>query len=217
MVQLGSTVTLDGGASNDPDGDSLQYRWDFDGDGYWDTDWLSEPTVDTPADAYVAAGIYNVVLSVTDAVGAQSTDTVMVVVYNPEGGFVTGGGWFDSPEGAYTEDPSLTGKATFGFVSKYKKGATVPTGQTEFQFKTGDLNFHSSSYDWLVVTGSDYAKFKGTGTINGAGEYKFQIWAGDDDPDTFRIKIWNDDGVIYDNGMDQPIGGGNIVVHTKKK
>ena len=116
---------------------------------------------------------------------------------------------------------SPTGKATFGFVSKYKKGADVPTGNTEFQFKAGDLNFHSTSYDWLVVTGSDFAKFKGSGTINGQGDYKFQIWAGDNDPDTFRIKIWYEDGggevVVYDNGPDQEIGGGSIVVHTAKK
>jgi len=112
-----------------------------------------------------------------------------------------------------------TGKATFGFVSKYKKGATVPDGNTEFQFKAGNLNFHSTSYEWLVVTGSDFAKFKGEGTINGQGNYKFQIWAGDDSPDTFRIKIWYEDNgtevVVYDNGMDQAIGGGNIVVHNK--
>ena len=117
--------------------------------------------------------------------------------------------------------PPVTGKATFGFVSKYKKGATIPEGQTEFQFKAADLNFHSSSYDWLVVTGSDFARFKGTGTINGEGEYKFMLWAGDGDPDTFRIKIWYevDDTqiVVYDNGMDQPIGGGSIVVHAKDK
>ena len=69
------------------------------------------------------------------------------------------------------------------------------------------------------TTGSDYAKFKGTGTINGEGVYKFQIWAGDDDPDTFRIKIWYEDYgaevVVYDNGMNQEIGGGSIVIHTK--
>jgi len=39
--------------------------------------------------------------------------------------------------------------------------------------------------------------------------------------DTFRIKIWWEDDagehVVYDNGMDQAIGGGSIVVHTKKK
>jgi hypothetical protein len=118
------------------------------------------------------------------------------------------------------------GKATFGFVSKYKKGASIPTGNTEFVFKAADLNFHSSSYEWLVVTGSDYAKFKGTGTINNepapnGEDYKFMLWAGDGEPDTFRIKIWyEDDGqenVVYDNGMEQPIGGGSIIVHTKKK
>ena len=45
------------------------------------------------------------------------------------------------------------------------------------------------------------------------------LWAGDGDPDTFRIKIWYEDGdaeiVVYDNQMHQPISGGNIVIHTK--
>lgn len=165
-------------------------------------------------------GVYSLVLSAKDEVGNEAVSApVFFVVYDPSGGFVTGGGWIDSPAGAYTTDPLLTGKANFSFVSKYKKGATTPTGQTEFVFKTADLNFHSSSYDWLVVTGSNYARFKGTGTINGSGEYKFMLWAGDDDPDTFRIKIWWEEGetekVVYDNGMDQPISGGSIVIHTR--
>jgi hypothetical protein len=48
------------------------------------------------------------------------------------------------------------------------------------------------------------------------------LWAGDDDPDTFRIKIWTEDEntaletVIYDNGYGQGIGGGSIVIHTGK-
>ncbi len=62
------------------------------------------------------------------------------------------GGWITSPAGAYVLDTTLAGKATFGFVSKYQKGATVP-GNTEFQFKVADLNFKSTSYDWLVVAG----------------------------------------------------------------
>ena len=96
----------------------------------------------------------------------------------------------------------------------------MPTGQTEFQFKTAGQNFHSFSYEWLIVTGSDFARYKGSGTINGEGDYKFMLWAGDSEPDTFRIKIWEEDEegvetVIYDNGFDQPIGGGSIVVHSK--
>jgi hypothetical protein len=121
--------------------------------------------------------------------------------------------------------PDLTGKANFGFVSKYKKGATEPTGQTEFVFNAGGLNFHSSSYDWLVVTGSDYAKFKGAGTIKDVpGEFKFMIWARDNGNagDTFTIKIWDEDElgnetIVYENPQDQVIEGGSIIVHTGKK
>jgi hypothetical protein len=118
----------------------------------------------------------------------------------------------------FMNTPSPEGKATFGFVSKYKKGATVPDGNTEFQFKAGDLNFNSTSYQWLVVNqGGTNAQFKGYGTINGAGNYGFMIWAGDGAPDTFHIKIWDagTEVVVYDNGMDQAIGGGSIVVHKK--
>jgi hypothetical protein len=39
-------------------------------------------------------------------------------------------------------EPTLTGKANFGFVSKYQKGQSTPDGNTEFQFKAGDLNLH---------------------------------------------------------------------------
>ncbi len=191
-------ASVDGG-SYDPDGDSIVYS-------------------QNPAGPY-PVGVYTVTLTVTDPYGASDSCQAMLVVYDPSGGFVTGGGWIWSAKGAYIADPWLEGKANFGFVSKYNKGASVPTGQTEFVFQAGDLNFHSSSYDWLVVNqnGSN-AQFKGSGTINGAGDYKFMLWAGDGVPDTFRIKIWQENGgevVVYDNGFNQPIGGGSIVVHTK--
>jgi hypothetical protein len=138
-----------------------------------------------------------------------------------------GGGWIDSPAGAYMEDPNLTRKATFGFVSRYQKGASVPTGNTEFQFQAGGFNFHSTTCEWLLISkGGLTAQFKGSGTVNGALDpndnvYKFMLWAGDGSPDTFRLRIgWEDpDAVehdVYDNGASQPIGGGSIVVHTSK-
>lgn len=115
-------------------------------------------------------------------------------------------------------------------MSKYKKGANVPTGETEFQFKAGNLNFHSSVYEWLVVAGAR-AQFKGSGSINGAGDYGFMLTAidgqvsGGGGNDKFRIKIWdkNSGGVVYDNqvsgnaGDDADpttiIGGGSIIIH----
>jgi len=187
-----------------------------------DFDEVSEG-VEAMIPALTEAGVYEVCVRGTDAAGNTGLEEcIFLVVYDATAGFVTGGGWIMSPEGAYTADPLLTGKANFGFIARYKKGANVPIGNTEFQFNAGDLNFHSSSYDWLVVTGSNFARFKGTGTINGSGEYKFMLWAGDGEPDTFRIKIWTEDAfgvetIEYDNGMNKAIGGGSIVVHTKKK
>jgi hypothetical protein len=179
---------------------------------------------------YSEAGVYTVTLTIENSCGSYSREFQYVVVYDPTGGFVTGGGWIDSPAGAYVPDSSAEGKASFGFVSKYKKGQTTPTGNTEFQFKAGNLNFHSDSYDWLVIAGAK-AMYKGTGTINGMGEYKFMLSAIDADinendsfgVDRFRIKIW-DDTVIYDNQMDDAddadltteIGGGQIVIHKAK-
>jgi hypothetical protein len=174
---------------------------------------------------YNEAGVYEVELIVTDKDLDSGSSNYSILVYDPSAGFITGGGWIDSPAGSYKPDPLLTGKASFGFVSKYKKGTEVPDGNTEFQFKAGDLNFHSDHYKWLIVTGSESAKFMGEGTINGAGIngdlYHFQIWVCDKDPDTIHIRVWyeNEYGEevdVYDNGADQEIGGGSIVIHSKK-
>jgi PKD repeat protein len=231
-VEVGTSIDASAAFSDLDDDDAHSAVWTW-GDGT-----SSDGVVDQDGNAvagshtYDTPGVYAITLTVTDGDGHEGTALFQyVVVYDAEGGFVTGGGWIDSPEGAYAPDPTLTGKANFGFVSKYKKGAKVPTGQTEFQFKVADLNFHSSSYDWLVVAGPK-AKFKGRGTINGTGNYGFMISAVDEkltpstDVDQFRIVIWdkdNGDAIVYDNQMDAPddadpttaIGGGNIVIHKK--
>jgi hypothetical protein len=178
---------------------------------------------------YTAAGVYTVRVMVADSDGSSSQSNFQyVVVYDPNGGFVTGGGWINSPAEAYTPNPTLTGKANFGFVSKYQNGAGVPTGNTQFNFKVANLNFQSTSYQWLVVAGAK-AQFKGSGTINGAGDYDFMLTAidgqvnGGGGVDKFRIRIWDrvSGGIVYDNQMgasdtanpSTAIGGGSIVIH----
>jgi hypothetical protein len=177
---------------------------------------------------YTTPGVYTITVSITDAAGETDEGTSeYIVIYDTAAGFVTGGGWINSPAGAYTAAPSLTGKATFGFVSKYQKGANVPTGNTEFQFKMAGLNFSSTSYDWLVVAGAK-AQYKGIGTINGVGSYHFMLTAidgqvnGGGGLDKFRIKIWDASGhVTYDNQQGASddalpataIQGGSIVIH----
>jgi probable HAF family extracellular repeat protein len=186
--------------------------------------------------SFSSAGVYRITLTVTDSGGRSTQGVRDVVVYDPSAGFVTGGGWFISPVGAYKADESLTGFAYFGFVSRYQKGAAVPTGSTEFKFQTANLNFHSDRYDWLVVSGAR-AQYKGSGTVNGTGDFRFMLTAVDGDrlggpaPDRFRIKIWYYDSAqqmdvtVYDNQMEtslaggydegSAVSGGSIVVHAK--
>lgn len=193
------------------------------------------PGAATATYTFTNAGVYSVKLTVNDNCGGSCTTNqiggldMLVVVYDPSAGFVTGGGWIMSPLGAYTPDPSLTGKATFGFVSRYKKGQTVPTGDTQFQLHCASFEFKSTSYEWLVVSGPK-AQFKGSGQINGAGDYGFLLTAtdgqlnGGSGVDKFRIKIWDKatGSIVYDNATGssddidlanpQGLGGGTIVI-----
>jgi len=230
--QVGSTINASTTFADVGTQDTHTVVWDW-GDGTASAGAVEEANGSGSASgshAYTVAGVYTVKLTVTDDDGGEGESTFQyVVIYDPEGGFVTGGGWINSPAGAYAPDPSLSGKATFGFVSKYKKGASVPTGNTEFQFKVANLNFHSESYEWLVIAGAK-AQYKGTGTINGAGEYRFKLTAidgqinGGGGVDKFRIRIWSDGGgLVYDNQMSAPddadpttaIAGGSIVIHKQ--
>jgi uncharacterized repeat protein (TIGR01451 family) len=184
----------------------------------------------TSSHVYTVPGVYTIRVTVTDDDGSAGYAETMIVVYDSSAGFVTGGGWIDVQPGSYTADPTLSGRANFGFNSQYKKGATVPTGNTEFQFQVANLNFHSEKFDWLVVSGFK-SQFRGTGTINGSGNYKFTLTAYDGQVgggggiDRFRIVISDavSGAVVFDNrngaSMDidaanpQNIAGGSIVIH----
>ena len=180
---------------------------------------------------YFSAGVYTLQVLVTDACQKTASAAYQyLVLYDPSGGFVTGGGWFTSPPGAYTLAPEATGKASFGFVSRYRKGSNIPEGNTDFQFQAGGLKFKSTEYEWLVIAGHK-AMYKGVGDLNGSPGYGFLISAVDGDrksastPDKFRIKIWDAaEAVVYDNQLGSPddaeatlmLGGGSIVIHDGK-
>jgi hypothetical protein len=211
--------------------DSHSGEWDW-GDGSMSDALISDAGgsgTATGSHVYSDPGVYTVTLTVTDDDGgSDQAISQFVVIYDPTAGYVTGGGSINSPEGAYAFDPSLAGKAQFGFVSRYQKGAAVPSGNTQFHFQVADLRFSSTDYQWLVVAGPK-AQYKGSGVINGEGDYGFILTAvdgqrpGGGDVDKFRIKIWDKatEEIVYDNQMGEPdgndpvlaISGGNIAIH----
>lgn len=89
-------------------------------------------------------------------------------------------------------------------------------------------NFHSENFSWLVVSGYK-AQSKGTGTINGAGNYDFTLTAYDGDiagngqTGVDRLRIVITDHATGQRGVRQPrrrldghgLGepGGSIVIH----
>ncbi len=230
-VELGNLVGISVGFAvvGDPAGASVRFVWD---DGTESTVAPDSATSASATHLYGAPGVHGVTVQVTDAQGdVQEGRFEYVVIFDPDGGFVTGGGWIESAPGAYLYDPTLSGRATFGFNSRYHRGQSVPSGQTQFQFQSGDFRFHSTAYEWLVVAGSK-AQYKGVGVVNGVGEYGFLLTAtdgaGKTGVDAFRIKVWDRASgvVVYDNrrgGSDdmdaadpQAIGGGSIVIQRAK-
>jgi parallel beta-helix repeat protein len=86
---IGDDVTFNASDSFDcNDEDELQYHWDFDNDGIWDTDWSSDPmTIHSWDDEYEGV----VVVEVTDGEFYDTDSTTVVVktleatiVFDPE-------------------------------------------------------------------------------------------------------------------------------------
>ncbi len=71
-LERGDTVTLDASASEDPDGEIVEYMWDVDGDGSFEAD--GESTELTLSDC----GSYRVTLQITDDQGVVATDEVVL-------------------------------------------------------------------------------------------------------------------------------------------
>ncbi|GAA4299926.1 hypothetical protein GCM10023183_09720 [Nibribacter koreensis] len=233
-VPVGSSATLSAVVSSSTDGSKLAGVLVV-----FKLDNVEKGTAVTNADGVatlqvsgLSVNVYKVEASTGSGCGLA---TAYLPVYDPTGGFVTGGGWINSPVGALAGSEAV-GKANFGFVSKYKKGTNTVEGNTEFQFAAGSVNFKSSSHaaGTLVIAGSK-ATYKGTGFVNGGTDlHEFMVVATDGQvtggggSDKFRIKIWKKGGpVVYDNekgtaenaelSSNTILGGGSIVIHEAVK
>ncbi|KAL3939962.1 MAG: hypothetical protein SGARI_001179 [Bacillariaceae sp.] len=141
---------------------------------------------------------------------------MVVAVVDPRAGYIEGNGWFTSPSVSYMPFAVVS----FEFDARYEEADSVPSGQTKIH--TIDWEFHSTSYEWLVVSDNGCAKLKGAGAMvktfgavpHGRPEYGFLLTicenasdirkAPKDDHhslDSIRIHVWSlvNGKIIYDN------------------
>jgi len=161
---------------------------------------------------FTASGVYKLKMNITDQKGITTSTTTngdleaIIVVYDPNGGYTYGGGYFASPAGTLKSDPSLTGDVSYGYTLNYYRNATLPKGEVQFEFKVGEFEFNALNFDYLVISNS-MAQFKGTGKIIGGQSgigFTMTVTDGQLDgsgADKIRMKIYNKNTkeIYYDN------------------
>jgi hypothetical protein len=167
--------------------------------------------------------MYSVQLTVSDDDGGSDTKRASgkVVVVDPNAGWITGGGWINSPAESYAAAPSVAGKLTFNVLARYE--GDTPVGSVDFKLSTAKLDFCSRSVAWLMVSGGS-ATLEGLGTLNGAGDYGFSLTVSDGNVDAARIRVWkrSSGAVVFDSQPGTPVdadaltrlGGGSVQIHS---
>ena len=95
--EVSKEVTFDASDSTSPNGDIVEYRWDFSGDGTVDETTTDPVTTHT----YDEAGNYDVTLTVEDAVDATGSTSESLTVFDPDVHLIDDCTVIDEP-GSYT-------------------------------------------------------------------------------------------------------------------
>jgi hypothetical protein len=206
---------------------------DSDGNSY--TDFTGQGTSSITVDWPSAPGLFKVSVSYGGPGGGcvVSTAVMYVHVFDPRAGFVTGGGWSDSPVTPDYELMHASGSAYWGFVAKYKdKGSDHVQGLAVVLLESGPYAFRSTDVqDGSLVIDGDRAYFRGRGALThreGSGtrtdtrRFGYLVSAIDGDhrtgkgrrdkeTDRLRLKVWviGEDGsegaLVYDNQAGCPL------------
>jgi len=155
----------------------------------------------------VPVNVYDVVINVGGNRYTGSANVVLTV-YDPSLGFVTGGGT--------VVRSGVT--AYFGFIVRPNDNG-VPQGEFLYieRRPTGDVKLKSSGMQSLSII-SNVAVFTGRGALNGVANHTFRVTGVDNgEPgsgDQFGLSVFTPGGAIISNLTFNPItlSGGNILV-----
>lgn len=167
---------------------------------------------------------------------APQSDPVVLTVYQPTTDKqATGGGWVTDRS---ADVSTVDDHGNFGLAVRYKSKSTTPSGQSVYVFRGSD------GYDYVVKSnswqggglsfGTNTAGFSGKANVTaidpstgmavsgiGGGNYTYRVDVADDGStgDTYAISVYDSTGSLYHqagtSSTQLPLGGGNIVVHTK--
>jgi PKD repeat protein len=129
LVEVNIPISTSANFSDPGTADTHTASWDWDwGDGIAEsgtvTEYAGSGSVSDSHTYITPPGVYTIELTVTDDDGGYATNIFQyVVVYDPYDGFVTGGGWIDSPEDAYARPLK-----NVHFCSSSRKAKILTTG-----------------------------------------------------------------------------------------
>lgn len=179
---------------------------------------------------YTRPGIYTMSATVSDEDGGTSAPAQYqyVLVYDPAGSFVTGGGWLAAPANAC---PTLcnardASKAHFTVEAKFSSdGAQAPHGAITFWLQgKKSLDVRTSSLT-MMIAWDNHVQLWGPATMNGTPNYTIRLSGLDQSKDDLlRIELFDPTGArVYDTqwGASRdavpatPVQGGQLTVHGK--
>jgi len=216
-VNLVATLRDDEGDVLDIDDELVTFSLEADGVGAIGVSAFSDGGVAHAVEP-LEPGIYAVEVTLASH---DATASAELVVYNPHGGFVTGGGWMVPEDDGWNTCPDA--RFNFGFNVKYINGQ--PRGHIRFRSSDGYIDLRSTSIELLVVSGGKVAHFMGWASVNGEKGYWFLATAVDNSKpgrgvDAFTIDIWAP-GVAPEDEPTETVGGtlrgGNVTVHEKPR
>jgi len=157
---VGDNINFDASGSTDDRTTYLEYRFDFDGDGNWDTSW-SYNTTETYS--FPTKGTYNARVEVMDEDGLTSLANYYVTVYERSQGVSTaividrsGSMSWDSPPAI--DDAKDAAKTYIGYMGSADRAALISFSSdvTVDQPFTDNLNLLIAAIDALQATGGTH-------------------------------------------------------------
>jgi hypothetical protein len=125
-VQTGATVTLNGGASTDPEGDPLTFQWSLTSKPAGSAAALSDPAAVTPQLVADVGGDYVAQLVVSDGVTTSVADTVVIT----------------ASATPVPTTPSMTGRWTgSATIAKFSASVVLDIDEAESGSLSGDATF----------------------------------------------------------------------------